>query len=170
MRPRAQRTSPVVRSRGSNEPQTIDVFMTRVLRNVDRYARSLPPGCRSRASASTRCRPAPCCARRAAPWPATRPRSTAPPTTDTIYVAQQFAADLYRGVARGLPAERAGYGRAVGDFAVAYVLAHEYGHDLQQDLGTFDNGIGRSARPFELQADCLGSGEPARCNAYLPRA
>ncbi len=77
------------------------------------------------------------------------------PNDDTIYVAQQFAADLYRGVLRGLPGERAGYGRAAGDFAVAYVLAHEYAHNLQQELGIFDNDVGRSARPYELQADCL---------------
>ena len=77
------------------------------------------------------------------------------PSDDTIYVAQQFAADLYRGVLHGLPGERAGYGRAAGDFAVAYVLAHEYAHNLQQELGIFDNGVGRTAKPFELQADCL---------------
>lgn len=77
------------------------------------------------------------------------------PGDDTIYVGQRFAADLYRGVLRGLPGERAGYGRAAGDFAVAYVLAHEYAHNLQQELGTFDNAVRRSARPFELQADCL---------------
>jgi uncharacterized protein len=76
------------------------------------------------------------------------------PADDTIYVAQQFAADLYRGVVRGLPGERAG-GRAAGDFAVAYVLAHEYAHNLQQELGIFDNRQTPSARPFELQADCM---------------
>ena len=106
--PRAQTTNPTVRSNGANGPQTIDVFMTRVLDNIDRY------------------------------W------------TRTF-----AAADLYRGVLRGLPGESAGYGRAAGDFAVAYVLAHEYAHNLQQELGMFDTGVGRSARPYELQADCL---------------
>jgi uncharacterized protein len=154
--PRAQRTSPVVRSRGNNEPETIDVFMTRVLGDVDRYwtrtfaAAGLPeprvgfdpvpPGALLRTACGTL---------------AGDSAAFYCPGDDTIYVAQRFAADLYRGVARGLPGERAGYGRAAGDFAVAYVLAHEYGHNLQQELGTFDNGIGRSARPFELQADCL---------------
>jgi len=42
------------------------------------------------------------------------------PLDDTIVVAQQFAADLYRGVLRGLPGEQTGYGRRL---AVAYVLA-----------------------------------------------
>ena len=77
------------------------------------------------------------------------------PRDDTIYVGQQFAADLYEGVARGLPGESAGYGRASGDFAVAYVLAHEYAHNLQQELGIFNARVGPEAKPFELQADCL---------------
>ena len=77
------------------------------------------------------------------------------PADDTIYVAQRFAADLYAGVARGLPGERAGYGRAAGDFGVAYVLAHEYAHNLQNELGLFRLGRRNSSRPIELQADCL---------------
>lgn len=70
-------------------------------------------------------------------------------------MGQQFAADLYAGALRGLPGEAAGYGRAAGDFAVAYVVAHEYAHNLQQELGVFDNSVSPSARPFELQADCM---------------
>ena len=76
---------------------------------------------------------------------------------DTIYVAQVFAAALFRGVLRGLPGEREGYGRAAGDFAVAYVLAHEYAHNLQQELGIFDNTVSGSAKPYELHADCLAA-------------
>ncbi len=154
--PRAQRTSPTVRSRGSNEPETIDVFMTRVLDNVDRY------WTKTFAAADL---PAPSVSFAAVPPGAVRLTACGTlandssafycPSDDTIYVAQQFAADLYRGVLRGLPGERAGYGRAAGDFAVAYVLAHEYAHNLQQELGTFSNAVGSSARPYELQADCL---------------
>ena len=77
------------------------------------------------------------------------------PPDDTIYVGQRFAANLYRGVSQGLPGERAGYGRAAGDFAVAYVLSHEYAHNLQQELGVFDNRQSPTAKPFELQADCM---------------
>ena len=77
------------------------------------------------------------------------------PTDDTIYVAQRFAADLYEGVLRGLPGERAGYGRAAGDFGVAYVVAHEYAHNLQHELGLFSLGQGNSSKPIELQADCM---------------
>jgi predicted metalloprotease len=38
---------------------------------------------------------------------------------------------------------------------VAYVLAHEYAHNIQQELGLFDNRSSPQAEPFELQADCL---------------
>jgi predicted metalloprotease len=154
--PRARTTSPTVRSRGDNEPETIDAFLERVLTNIDRYwsktfrAADLPEPSVGFVAV-----------------PPGRPLQTACRTVaddraafycsgdDTIYVAQVFAAELYRGVVRGLPGERAGYGHAAGDFAVAYVLAHEYAHDLQQELGVFDNGVRQAAKPFELQADCL---------------
>src|SRR5215216_3378517 len=32
---------------------------------------------------------------------------------------------------------------------------HEYAHNLQQELGIFDNSVSESATPFELPADCL---------------
>ena len=153
--PRPERTSPTVRSRGRNEPQTIDVFMTDILGSIDRYwtrtfaaadlpeprvgFSAIPPGGRRLSSCGTI---------------ADDSSAFYCPADDTIYMAQQFAADLYNGVVRGLPGERAG-GRAAGDFAVAYVLAHEYAHNLQQELGVFNNDVGETARPFELQADCL---------------
>jgi len=154
--PRAQRTSPTVRSRGLNEPTTIDVFLTRLLRNIDSYwtttfERAALPEPQVRYFwiepgdvVMTGCGA-----------PADDRAAFYCPGDDTIYVAQRFAADLYRGLVHGLPGESAGYGRAVGDFAVAYVLAHEYAHNLQQELGVFDNRISSSAKPFELQADCL---------------
>lgn len=70
-------------------------------------------------------------------------------------VEQRVERALYDGVVQGLPGQRAGYGRAAGDFAVAYVLAHEYGHNIQQELGIFDNRATPSAEPYELQADCF---------------
>jgi predicted metalloprotease len=76
------------------------------------------------------------------------------PADDTIYIGQRFASELWRGVSRGFPGEAAG-GRAVGDFGLAYVVAHEYGHNIQQELGFFSAARGPSARPFELQADCF---------------
>ena len=72
------------------------------------------------------------------------------PADDTIYVSQAFAAALWDGVLEGLP----GTGRAAGDFGVAYVLAHEYAHNLQQEFGVFARPS-PTAEPFELQADCF---------------
>jgi uncharacterized protein len=154
--PSADRTSPTVRSRGRNEPTTVDAFLTELLQEIDRYwTRTLaaadlpeprvryewvPPG----AYVLTACGE-----------PADDRAAFYCPADDTIYVAQRFAADLYAGVAEGLPGESAGYGSAAGDFAVAYVLAHEYAHNLQQELGVFDNSVTADARPFELQADCM---------------
>jgi predicted metalloprotease len=149
---RPEQTSPVVRSEGDNQPRTIDVFMTDVLQDIDRFwtrtfaaadlpeprvaYQWIPPG----GSAVSACG-----------VEAGDDAAFYCPADDTIYVAQQFAAALYEGVLEGLPGE----GRAAGDFAVAYVLAHEYAHNLQQELGIFDNRVSRSARPFELHADCF---------------
>jgi predicted metalloprotease len=154
--PEAPVTNPQVQARGRTEPGTIDAFMEDVLGNIDRYwtrtfaenglpeprvgFSSVPPG----AQAASRCGIA-------------AGDSSAFYCTgdDTIYVGAQFAADLYEGVAQGLPGESAGYGHAAGDFAVAYVLAHEYAHNVQQELGIFNRRSGPEAKPFELQADCL---------------
>jgi predicted metalloprotease len=74
-------------------------------------------------------------------------------TDDTIYIGQAFAEAIRDGVANGLPGERAGFGRAAGDFAVAFVVAHEYAHNVQNEDGVL---VGRSqAMPTELNADCL---------------
>jgi predicted metalloprotease len=153
--PEARETSPEVRSRGNNEPQTIDAFLTSVLKDIDGYwtktlrANDLPeprvsyywvpPG----RTVNTACAPA------------GDDAAFYCPGDDTIYVAQVFAAELYRGVLRGLPGQSAGYGRAAGDFGVAYVVAHEYGHNLQQEFGIFDAIRPETAEPFELQADCF---------------
>jgi predicted metalloprotease len=72
---------------------------------------------------------------------------------DTIYIGQAFARAVYDGVVQGLPGQQAGFGRAAGDFAVAYVVAHEYAHNVQQETGVL---AGRTrALPTELNADCL---------------
>jgi predicted metalloprotease len=78
------------------------------------------------------------------------------PGDDTIYISQKFATDIYNGALdQALPGSSQGYGRTVGDFSVAYVVAHEYGHEIQDELGLFDQYGGQlPAMAFELQADC----------------
>jgi predicted metalloprotease len=78
------------------------------------------------------------------------------PGDDTIYISQKFATDIYTGALdQALPGSSQGYGRTVGDFSVAYIVAHEYGHEVQDELGLFDKyGQQLPAMAFELQADC----------------
>lgn len=151
---RPERTSPKVRSNGNNQPQTIDAFLTDVLGSVDGFWTKtlatadlpeprvtydwIPPGGRSLTACGEQ---------------AGDDAAFYCPADDTIYVAQSFAARLYEGVLRGLPGEREGH--AAGDFAVAYVIAHEYAHNLQTELGIFSSVSSDTAKPFELQADCL---------------
>ncbi len=75
---------------------------------------------------------------------------------DTIYLAQKLASDLYQGIADNFPGEQAGAGNAVGDFGLAYVLAHEYAHNVQFELGFYELQDPRDGvKAFELQADCM---------------
>ena len=78
------------------------------------------------------------------------------PADDTIYVSEQFATAIYDGsLNQQLPGSSQGYGGAVGDFAVAYLVAHEYGHQVQNELGLYDQyGSQVPTAAFELQADC----------------
>jgi predicted metalloprotease len=75
---------------------------------------------------------------------------------DTIYISQQFASDIYTGALDdALPGSSQGYGRTIGDFSVAYIVAHEYGHQIQDELGLFQQyGAALPTAGFELQADC----------------
>ena len=152
--PRAdERTRP---PRGAGDPAEIDAFLTGVLQRVDGYwsrtfaASGLPEPrvgyrwVRQGEAVGTGCGSS-----------ADDTSAFYCPGDDTIYVGERLADGVLRGVLRGLPGEAA-QGRAVGDFGVAYIVAHEYAHDLQAELGVFDDRRrGASARPFELQADCL---------------
>jgi predicted metalloprotease len=75
---------------------------------------------------------------------------------DTIYISEKFATDIYDGALdHALPGSSQGYGKTVGDFAVAYIVAHEYGHQIQDELGLFEKyGQQVPTMAFELQADC----------------
>ena len=78
------------------------------------------------------------------------------PGDDTIYISEKFATDIYDGALdQALPGSSQGYGRTIGDFSVAYIVAHEYGHEVQDELGLFDKYGGQlPTMAFELQADC----------------
>ena len=78
------------------------------------------------------------------------------PGDDTIYISEKFASDIYDGALdQALPGSSQGYGHTVGDFAVAYIVAHEYGHQVQEELGLFQKyGDQLPTMAFELQADC----------------
>jgi uncharacterized protein len=75
---------------------------------------------------------------------------------DTIYISEKFATDIYDGALdKALPGSSQGYGRTVGDFSVAYIVAHEYGHEVQNELGIDQQYGGQlPTMAFELQADC----------------
>jgi uncharacterized protein len=75
------------------------------------------------------------------------------PGDDTIYISQEFATEIYDGsLDQALPGSSQGYGRTSGDFAVAYIVAHEYGHQVQAELGRFQQQL--PVMGLELQADC----------------
>ena len=78
------------------------------------------------------------------------------PGDDTIFISEKFATDVLDGALDGsLPGSAQGYGGTRGDFAVAYIVAHEYGHQVQNELGLDRRYGGRvPTMAFELQADC----------------
>lgn len=143
-------------TRGTVTSATVDAFLTRTIEDVDRYwtrtlsaagleeprvryvwvpeGRAVLTGCRVVADdhAAFYC-----------------------PADDTIYLARRLAAELWQGINDDFPGQRAGYGRAIGDFGLAYIVAHEYAHNVQFELGFYELSPTLGSKPFELQADCM---------------
>lgn len=68
------------------------------------------------------------------------------PSDNTIYLDETFFDEL-----------RDRFGADTGDVAQAYVIAHEVGHHVQNQLGILDSSIARTQEgsiALELQADC----------------
>jgi len=153
--PQAQQTDPRVRSDGQTGRNTIDSFLTDVVQSVDAYwTKTLTANGHEQPVVNIDWVP-PNEAHRTVCGTAGQDAAFYCSGDDTIYVAQAFAARLWEGVVSGLPGERAGFGHAAGDFGVAYVVAHEYAHNVQNELGIFQRVTGSPAEPTELQADCM---------------
>jgi predicted metalloprotease len=144
-------------TRGRTEQNQIEGFLTEVLDGVDTYwTRTMRAAGRPEPRVAYVWVPPGRTVGTACGAPADENAAFYCPNDDTIYFSEVHAAPQARGVARNFPGEQAGYGHAVGDFGVAYVVAHEYAHNVQEELGLFRLGQQRlGARPFELQADCM---------------
>jgi len=142
--------------RGRTQPGQIDAFLTETLDDVDRYwTKTLTAAGREEPRVSYVWVPPDRRVGTGCGATADNQAAFYCPADDTIYIGQVLAAELYEGLNEGLPGQRAGYGRAVGDFGVAYIVAHEYAHNLQNEFGTFAAAPRGSSKPFELQADCM---------------
>jgi predicted metalloprotease len=154
--PRASPSTPAPESRGRTEANQVEAYLTEVITSVDRYwTRTLAEAGRAEPRVAYVWVPPGRVVGTGCGTPAGPDAAFYCPADDTIYFAQQLAARLWDGIADDFPGERAGYGNAVGDFGVAYVVAHEYAHNVQEELGLFRIGQEFGAKPFELQADCM---------------
>lgn len=79
------------------------------------------------------------------------------PADDTIRVSEVVAQSVWDGQLKANTDPETGH--QAGDFSVAYVVAHEYAHNLQAELGLIPsaahpNGGGYPVYKTELHADC----------------
>jgi predicted metalloprotease len=138
---------------GGSEPQTMEQLLTTVTKDVDAYwTRTFEDSGLPEPRVSYAWIPAGQAASSAC-GPLGDSAAAYCSADDAIYISEQFATDIYNGTLdQVLPGSSQGFGRTYGDFAVAYIVAHEYGHQIQDELGLFDQQIPTVA--LELQADC----------------
>ncbi len=141
---------------GGSAPQTMEQFLTTVTQDVDTYwTKTFEDSGLSEPRVSYAWIPAGQAASSAC-GPLDDSAAAYCSGDDTIYISEQFASDIYNGALdHALPGSSQGFGRTYGDFAVAYIVAHEYGHQIQDELGMFERyGQQVPTMAFELQADC----------------
>jgi predicted metalloprotease len=154
--PEATREQQAPSSRGRTQSGEIDAYLTEVIESVDRYwSLTLAASGRKAPEVSYYWVPRGRRVRSGCRVVADSRAAFYCPADDTIYVAQKLASDVLEGASDEFPGQRAGYGRAMGDFGLAYVVAHEYAHNIQFELGFYRLGTRNGSRPFELQADCM---------------
>ena len=140
----------------SSGDQRLEDYLTEVLRSVDAYwTRTLRQSGAQEPRVSFLWVPPGRAARSGCGAVADENAAFYCPADDTIFVGEELAADILRGTGRTFPGERAGHGRARGDFGLAYVIAHEYAHNVQHELGLARIDPRYGVEPLELQADCM---------------
>jgi len=150
----------ILGSKGSTQPQTTEQFLTAVTKDVDAYwTKTFKASGLSEPKVAYAWIPAGQTAASACGDEDGAMGDDAAaycPGDDTIYVSERFATGIFDGeLDRVLPGSSQGFGRTAGDFAVAYLVAHEYGHQIQDELGLPERyGDQLPTMAFELQADC----------------
>ena len=154
--PRATTDAQAPTTGGRTSPQEIDTYLTTVLTSIDAYwTKTLKASGLREPHVSYVWVPVGRAVQTGCGTPAGAEAAFYCPSDDTIYVSVELAARIWEGVASNLPGQNAGYGHAVGDFGLAYVVAHEYGHNIQQELGLGEVDPRTGVEPLELQADCM---------------
>ena len=172
----ASAQSLVIGAEDGGQPQDMEGFLTAVTKDVDRYwtkefnASDLPEP-----RVSYRWIPAGQTAASACGGDAGGDMGDSAaaycPGDDTIYISEKFATDVFNGsLDASLPGSSQGYGGTKGDFSVAYIVAHEYGHEVQNELGLDQLGSaddGRSScRPTATRA--TGRRTPTTSTGWSP--